>query len=174
MEHFRCFLFFVVTLLAFCTDFNAADDYGSSTNSPPAEDERQSSLPPCRKCVWELTEEESEARMDALGNITEDDLLRMQEEYQRCPCTGLPDVSTERIEQMQQHLIEIKRQNPDLWPPNVTACCAPKKDDDDGNEPVEGCHRGDRGHRRYKRFSCTVYFELNFRSKTINCSRIFC
>ena len=170
MDHFYWFVFFVVVIY---TDFNAADDYGTSTNSPPAEDESQSSLPPCRKCVWELTEEESEARMDALGNITEDDLLRLQEEYQRCPCTGLPDVSTERIEQMQQHLIEIKRQNPDLWPPNVTACCAPKNDDD-GNEPGEGCHRGDRGHRRYKRFSCTVYFELNFRSKTINCSRIFC
>ena len=151
MERFHWFLLFVVIVLAFFTGDNVADDYMPSTNNP-LDDGIQSSLPPCRKCVWELTEDEAEARFDALENVTEADLLRFQEETERCPCTGQPDISTETIKQMQQHYIEIKRQNPDLWPPNVTACCEPK--DEGKKEPGDGCNKY-KGHRRQKRFSCT-------------------
>ena len=120
----HCFLLYAI-LFAFHTDVNGADD-----------------LPPCRKCVWELTEDEAEARFDACGNVTEADLLRFQEEDERCACTGHPDVSTATIQQMQQHSIEIKRQNPGLWPKN-----------DGENEPSDRSHKGIKRHRLNKRRS---------------------
>ena len=90
-------------------------------------------MEPSCKCAWDLSEEEAQSRLDNViaannGTISLDQLMESASREEQCDCSGHePNVTNERIKEMQDKLEAIKARNPDIFVTNDTEkgnnCC---------------------------------------------------